>query len=146
VPASQSPVYSQLGSQTEYSLGVVLTWQIFDRFVTHQAVAQAAYRESNATTDSEDMKNQVQADVRLAYSNYKTARQLLRASKEGLVSSQKAYEVIGGRYEFGSANFIDLITSQTALLQAESAQAQALINFILQGEEVEFAVGQIPIN
>ena len=57
-----------------------------------------------------------------------------------------AYEVIEGRYQVGSATFIDLITSQTALLQAESARAQALIDFMLQGKTVEFAIGGIEHN
>jgi outer membrane protein len=143
VPASQTGLYNQLGSQIEYSVGLVLTWGIFDRFVTRQAVAQARAQASDAEIDAEDSHNQVLADVRLAYSSYKTALQQLRASKEGLEAAQKAYEVIEGRYEVGSANFIDLVTAQASLLQAESTRAQALTNFTLQGKALEFAIGEI---
>lgn len=146
VPPSQTPLYTQLGSQIEYSIGLYLTWTLFDRLVTQASVAQARATASNADIDAVDAKNQVQADVRLAYSNYKTALQQLRASREGLAAAQKAYDVIEGRYEVGSANFIDLITAQATLLQAESTRAQAQINFTLQGKAVEFSTGEMKVN
>ena len=145
VPPTQTPLDSQLRSQIEYSLGLVLTWTIFDRLVTHQAVVQAQARASDAQIDASDLRNQVLADVRLGFSNYKTAIQQLRTSKQGLAAAEKAFAVIEGRYEVGSANFIDLVTAQATLLQAESVQAQALTNFILQGKALEFATGEMPV-
>ncbi len=143
VPNSQSPLSTQWGSQTEYTLGIVLTWQIWDRYVTQLNVTQAQANQSNAEIDAQDSRNQVLADIRLAYSGYQTAASQLRASKQGLTAAQKAYEVIEGRYEFGSANFIDLITSQASLLEAESTRAQAQVNFLLQSKSVDFATGKI---
>ena len=146
VPAVQTGLESQLGSQIVYSAGIYLTWNIFDRFLTHQAVETARVKADNADLQAGDLKNQVQADVRQAYGNYKTALQQLRASKKGQVAAEKAYEVIEGRYEVGAANFIDLITAQATLLQAESTRAQALIDFTLQGKSLEFATGELKVD
>jgi len=146
VPPNQNPLYNQLANQVDYTVGIVLSWTIFDRFLTRQQVAQARADARNAEIDAQDLHNQVQADVRLAFSSYKTAIQQLKASKKGLESAQKAYEVIEGRYEVGSANFIDLVTAQSALLQAESARAQALIDFVLQGKTVEFSTGETKVD
>jgi outer membrane protein len=145
VPASQTGLYSQLGSQIDYSVGLVLTWTIFDRFSNQQDVAKARVQASNAQIDAQDIRNQVQADVRLAYNNYKTATQRLRSSRKGLEAARKAYEVIEGRYEVGSATFIDLITAQSTLLQAESTRAQALSDFTLQAKVLEFATGETQV-
>jgi outer membrane protein len=143
VPATQSTLGYQLGTQIDYTVGIFLTWSLFDRFLTHENVVKARVAADNADIDAQDFRNAVEGDVRQAFGSYETAIQQLLASKKGLVAAQKAYEVIEGRYEVGSASFIDLITAQAVLLQAESTRAQALIDFLLQGKTVEFAIGEI---
>jgi outer membrane protein len=145
VPPTQTPAFSQWGNQVEGAVGIVLSWTIFDRFVNRLAVEKADVTELNAKIDAQDFRNQVRADVRLAYSNYKTAAQQLVSSKKGLAAALKAYEVIEGRYEVGAANFLDLVTAQAVLLQSESARVLALTNFKLQGKTMEFALGSINV-
>jgi outer membrane protein len=144
VPASQNNLGYQLGHQINYTIGLVLTWNLFDRFLTYQNTVKARINADNQDLFSEDKKLQVESDVRNAFSSYQLAIQQLRASKKGLESAQKAYTVMEGRYKVGAANFIDLINSQAALVQAESARAQALIDFQLQSKTVEFALGVHP--
>lgn len=132
----------QVSNGINYAVTLNLTWTIFDRLVTHQNVEHARAQADNARIDAQDRRNQVEGEVREAYGDYKTATQQLRASKKGLEAAQKAYEVMEGRYEVGSASFIDLITVQAALVQAESARAQALIDFQLQSRNIEFAIGE----
>jgi outer membrane protein len=143
VPTSQTSLFSQLPNQTQFSAGVLLTWNLFDRLHTQQAVATARAADNNAQLDEQDFQNRVRADVRLAFGNYTTARQQLVSSQKGLEAATKAYEVIEGRYEVGAANFIDLVTVQTTLLQAQSARAQAVIDFLLQNKSVDYATGEI---
>jgi outer membrane protein len=142
VPASQSSLADQLPNQVEYAIGIYLTWNLFDRFLNRQSVAIARASAENAEIDATDAGNRVKAEIRRAYGNYKTALQQLSASKKGEMAAQKAYDVIEGRYEVGSANFIDLITVQATLLQAQVARAQAVIDFMLQGKGLEFAIGE----
>jgi outer membrane protein len=146
VPPTQSTLGYQLGTQIEYAVGVYLTWTIFDRFVTHENVVKARTAADNAEIDAQDFRNTVEGDVRQSFGDYQTSIAQLRASKKGLLASQKAYEVIEGRYEVGSAAFIELITAQATLLQAESTRAQALIDFMIQSKSVEFAIGELPVD
>ena len=113
--------------------------------MTHQNVSRAKANANNLETYAQDRKNQVEGDVRKSFGDYQLAIQQLRASKKGLEAAQKAYAVMEGRYKVGAASFIDLITVQAALVQAESARAQALIDFQLQGKSIEFAIGETPI-
>jgi outer membrane protein len=145
VPPSQNTLGYQLGTQIEYTVGLYLTWNIFDRFQTRENVAKARAVADNADIDAQDFKNQVQGDVRQAYGDYETSIAQLRSSRKGLTAAEKAYEVIEGRYEVGSAAFIDLVTAQATLLQAETARAQALIDFMLQSKTVEFATGELKV-
>jgi len=50
-----------------------------------------------------------------------------------------------GRYKVGSANFVDLMTAQSNLVQAESTRAKALINFKLQNWNIRYATGDLEI-
>ena len=144
-PAVQSNLAYQLGNQIDYTVTLNLSWTIFDRFITHQNVSQASAVAENLAIDAQDRRNQVEGDVRAAYGDYKTAKQQLISSKKGIDAAEKAFELMEGRYEVGSANFVDLITAQTVLVQAESARAQALINFKLQQKSIEFALGETPV-
>jgi outer membrane protein len=146
LPADQNSYSEQLKNQIDYSIGIYLTWTIFDRFVTHENVSQARVAAQDAQIDAEDRKNEVEGDVRQAYGNYVTSLQQLRASKKGMEAAQKAYEVMEGRYEVGGASFLDLLTSQAALVQAESARAQALIYFQLQNKTLDFALGTTSVD
>ena len=119
----------------------ISAWTPFDRLVTHENVVHARAIADDARIDAQDRRNQVEGEVRQAYGDYKTSIQKLRSSKKGLEAAQKAYEVMEGRYEVGSASFVDLVTVQAALVQAESARAESLIDFQLQGRSIEFAIG-----
>jgi outer membrane protein len=145
VPPSQTDLGTQLGQQVQYSVGLSLSWSLFDRFVTHLNTSRARAIADNSAIDAQDRKFQVEGDVRQAYGDYLTAVQQLRTSKKGQDAAQKAYEVMDGRYEVGSASFLDLITAQAVLVQAESNRAQALINFQLQDRKLAFAVGDLKV-
>ena len=141
VTGPQDTIRDQLGRQVNYAVGLNLTWSLFDRFITAQNVSRAKLAANNAKVDADDRKFQVEGEVRQAYSGYVTAVQQLRSSKKGLEAAQKAYEVMDGRYGVGAASFLDLVTTQTALVQAESTRAQAVLNYELQVRSLGVAVG-----
>lgn len=141
VPSFQDSLLSQLGNQLSYTVGLNLTWSIFEHWSTRAMVARARTNADNLEIDAVDRQKQVMLEVRQAFGDYRTALQQLDTTKAGLVAAIKAYEVVRGRYEVGSASFIDLITSQATLVQAEAARAQALIAFALQTRVMENVLG-----
>jgi len=143
VPASQDNMGNQLKDQIKYTYGINFTWEIFDRFVTYENRSELATTAYKLKLDDEDLKNQVISDARQAYSSYKLALQQLETSRKGLDAAQKAYEVMAGRYRLGSASFVDLITAQSTLVQAETSRAQALVNFKMGYWNVKYAIGDL---
>ena len=143
VPASQPELGSQLGKERSFSIGLTLTWSIFDRWMTVTNVERAAVNASNARLDYEDRQNQIVAEIRQAYGDYRGVQQQLESTKKGYLAAQKAFEVMQGRYQVGSATFVDLSTSQAALVQAEASRAQAVIAFALQTRTMQTALGTI---
>ena len=145
VPPGQPEMGNQLGRQIQYTVGIALTWNIFDRLVTAQNVGQTGVLADDADIDAQDKKLEVEGEVRQSFGDYKTAIEQLRASKKGLEAAEKAYEVMNGRYTVGAASFLDLITTQTTLVQAQSNRAQALINFQVEDKSLSFAIGTLSV-
>lgn len=146
IPASVGSIDDQLRHQVIYTVGLTLTWNIFDRWTTRVNTERARVNATNARLDSDDFQREVIAEVRQAWGDYRTVLQQLESSKKGLQAAQKAYEVVQGRYQVGSASFVDLTTAQAALVQAEASRAQALIAFALQTRAVETALGTVKVD
>ena len=142
VPALQQNMWSQLGSQVYFTVGLNLTWNIFDRWSSRTAVAKSRVDADNIRLDALDQKLLVESEVRQAQGDYETALQRLVSTRKGLESASKAFEVTNGRYEVGSASFVDLLSAQTSFVQAQSNRAQALIGFLLQEKTMSYALGQ----
>jgi len=141
VPSPQSSIPNQLGNGISYAIGLTLTWNLFDHFNTRLAEEQAEVAADNADIDYVDRQKKVAADVRQAEGDFQAAEDNLASANKGLTAAQKAFEVMEGRYEVGSANFIDLISAQAALQQAQSAKAQAVVGLVLQDRAFDFALG-----
>lgn len=141
VPADQPSVNDQLTHDVNTTVGVTLTWSLWDRWMTSVNVQRAKVNARNLGVDNDDRRLQVIAETRQAFGDYKAVLQQLESTKKGLLAAQKAYEVVQGRYQVGSSSFVDLTISQAALVQAEANRAQALIAFALQTRSLQTALG-----
>lgn len=137
-------MWDQLGEQTQGSLMLTLNWQIFDRFVTPNAVRRAKALNRNAEVDLDDQTKLVLAQVRQGYSDYRAALAQVRSTEVGVKSSQKAFEAINARYEVGSSNFLDVTITQASLFQTQLQNAQALVNLKLRSQALLFFTGKDP--
>jgi len=145
-PPAVLPNFSrQLREQTSYNLSLVLSWNIFDRFTRELQLQQAKINEKNAQLAFEELKLQIIGEVKQSLGDYNAAVLQLASSEKGLISAKQAYETVAKRYEVGSANFVELITQQAALVQAQSNRAQALFNFTFQKKILEYYLGTIDL-
>jgi len=145
-PPAVLPNFSrQLREQTSYNLSLVLSWNIFDRFTRELQLQQAKINEKNSKLAFEELKLQIIGEVKQAMGDYNAAVLQLASSEKGLISAKQAYETVAKRYEVGSANFVELITQQAALVQAQSNRAQALFNFTFQKKILEYFLGTIDL-
>jgi outer membrane protein len=138
---SQQPELPQLEDHWLYTLGLTMTWAVFDRGVVHSQVEHAAADAKSAALDRDDLRIQVEGEVRQACGDYHAATRRLQAAEEGLKAAKAAYESVDGRYSVGAASFIDLTTAQTQLAEAEESQAQAKTDVFLQAKLIDHYVG-----
>lgn len=142
LPSSQRALSEQLGDQTNYTVALTLSFNVFDRFLTRLNTARARLVANNAALDYDDTRNQVVADVRQVLADLGAARQQALATRQTVASAQKAYDTVSARYRVGASSFLDVLSAQAALTQAQAADAQATTAVQLQRKLLEYVTGQ----
>jgi outer membrane protein len=137
----QEPLGKALFGQVYGTVGLGLSWKIFDKFVTKSNVDAYEIYRSNAEIERDDLNVQINADIRQAFNDYISALQQRETAEKGLFAARQSYDVIEGRYSVGSASFIDLTNAQAILLQAEVSRTQALIKLSLQKRVIDYFAG-----
>ena len=135
------PLGQALFGQVYGTVGLGLSWKLFDKFVTKTNVDAYKIYRSNAEIDRDDLAVQISADIRQAFNDYVSALQQIETSEKGITAAQQSFEVIQGRYNVGSSNFIDLSNAQAVLLQAEVSRIQALVKLSLQKKVLDYFTG-----
>lgn len=141
LPSSQTNIFPQLGNQVVYTISLNLTWNIFDRFVTRLNIQQARIQSDNTRLQTEDLHIQVASEVKQVKLDYKLALEQVQAAHIGVRAANSAVQVIMGRFRVGSSSFIDLLAAQSALVQAQASEAQAVINLQLQKKFFGYYLG-----
>ena len=137
----QEPLGKALFGQVYGTVGLGMSWKVFDKFITRHNLESGRLYRSNAELARDDLSFQITADVRQAYNDYVAALQQIETANKGLIAARQAYDVIKGRYDIGSANYIEVTNAQAALLQAEVNKVQNLIKLSLQKKVIDYLVG-----
>jgi len=139
------PLSDQLGNSVGYSVGLNLSWSIFDGFQTRYNVQSAKINHLNQRLDFEDLKNNIVIDLQLAVNDYVSALSQIEKSKVSLTASRSAFEDIKRKYELGATGFVELSTARSALFNAQSSLSQATYNLALQKSVLDFTTGTISL-
>ena len=142
---SYPSVSDQLRNSIGYSVGLNLSWSIFDGFQTSYNVQSAKVNHLNQKFDYDDLKNNIALDLQQAANDYASALMQIETSKVSLTASSSAFEDIKRKYELGAAGFVELSTARASLFNARSNLSQATYNLALQKNVLDYATGTIPI-
>jgi outer membrane protein len=137
----QQSLGQSLFGQVYGTVGLGLSWKIFDKLLTKTNVDEYKIYRSNAQIDRDDLTYQISSDIREAFNDYVAALQSIETSNTGLVAAHQSFDVIQERYNVGSSNFIDLSNAQAVLLQAEVSRVQAIIKLSLQKKVIDYYLG-----
>ena len=105
-------------------------------------MAIARIYEHRASVLRDDLTVQISADIKEAYNDYLAAVQQIETSRHGLFAAQQAFEVVQGKYNVGTATFVELSNAQVVLLQAEVSKAQADVGLMLQKKIIDYYIGK----
>ncbi|MDO6414193.1 efflux transporter outer membrane subunit [Sphingomonas sp. BIUV-7] len=113
------------GSSFGGSLGPLLSWSFPNRAVARARIAEAGAAAEAASADFDGIVIEALRQTETALSAY--AREADRSATFALSrdDARRATEQAGRLYRFGRTNFIDVLSAQSALANAEAAFAQS---------------------
>ena len=125
------------------TVGVSLRVPVFDggRRDARRAESASQYRAEKVRTN--DLKEQIELDVRLALDGLQSADDEVKVAKEGLELSENELTQARRRYEAGVANSLEVTDAQTRLERARDNQTAALYSYNVARIDLAQAMGKV---
>jgi outer membrane protein TolC len=140
--------YGSSGSGLENALptrtyGISVKVPIFDggRRDARREESFSQYRAEQARTN--DLKAQIELDVRLAFDELKSAEDQVTVAKDGLGLAENELAQARRRYEGGVTNSIEVTDAQTRLERARDNQTAALYGYNVARIDLAQAMGKV---
>lgn len=113
------------GSADNYSVGAVLTLNLFSGLSSSAKVAEAQASRRQVQAFRRQMESQAFLEVRQAYTQASSAFQRIGVADQAVRQAEEALRIVADRYNGGLLTIVDLLTAEAALQQARTAQARA---------------------
>jgi outer membrane protein len=112
--------------QPQLSETLAVVWKLFDGGLTHGKVAQAQAEVGKAKINLQQLRNDVDLQVREAYFNYQAAQAAVGAADSGRIAAAESLRVTQLRYRSGVGTALDLQDALLAFTQTQVQYASAL--------------------
>lgn len=139
VPSSASPFE---GMVADVQLGAVLSINLFDTLRTHTAVEDARYQEQRALREVEQVRRQVDAEVRTARARVQRLIALGRSLEPLAVVAEENVQILQRRYGSGEAQVFEVIDAGLEWVDVERRRTEARAELTLASIELEMSVGE----
>jgi outer membrane protein len=129
------------GSADNYSVGAVVSLNIFSGLETSAKLseAQAGLRQVQALR--RQMQSQVALEVRQTYAHAASAFQRIDVARQMVVQAEESLRIVANRYAAGLLTIVDLLTAEITLQQARMTLAQALHDYSVGKTNLRLAAG-----
>lgn len=107
-------------------VAIQLNVPIFNGGLTRGRITVATSKQRQAELELNNIRYQVEQDVRLAFANLRTAEAQVRAADESLRLAERELEMARDRFQAGVGDNLEVVTAQVALANAREAQINAL--------------------
>lgn len=124
------------------AITATLNIPLYDGGATRDRVDEARLRTDNAKTILESDKSSVALDVRQSYLNLLTSARQIDAANSALQQAVAARQLAQIRYEGQVGLYLEVTDAQSALVQAETSQVNAVYDYLVARAQFENAVGR----
>ncbi len=118
------------------------SFPLFNGFVREAAVTQAKVTAEVATATSADTRRFVRAEAQRLLGSLHVAEQDIMLTRDAVRLAGEDLRVIQARYRAGIATILDVLTSQTALIQAELDLVSARFTYQVARASLEALLGR----
>jgi outer membrane protein TolC len=123
------------------TVGVSLSIPIFSGGQRYHAIKQVRVQADELDLQRENTERQLRIGIRQSLGTMDTAMRTYDASKEALVSAEKAYDIAVKSYQLGKSTLTDLNNTELVLTQSRLAVSQAIYNFVTAKAGLEQTLG-----
>lgn len=118
-----------------------VTIPLYDGGATRARVQEARLQSENASTVLDRTRKDVAMDVRRTYLNLVTAARQVGTANTALQQAVAARRLAQSRYENQVGLYLEITDSQSALVQAENNQVNAVYDYLIARAQYENALG-----
>lgn len=131
-----------LDGRTSWSVGLGVSYPIFNGFQREQAVVQASTAKTTAQARRDDAVRSVRSQAGQALGQLRLSEERITLAEQALETAREDLRVQQERYKLGSTTILELLTSQQAVVQAESDLVTARYNYQVARAELEALAGR----
>jgi outer membrane protein TolC len=114
---------SNLDDNSDWSVGLVLSFPMFDGGTKARNIRRANIDLNNARLGYEELKRQAELEVKSAHLSLENASKKIELTQRQVASARESYEAAMGRYKNGLAPITEVIDAEVTLTEGE-------VNFI----------------
>ncbi len=125
------------------SIGISLSWNIFDGFYRERNVAAAKINRNNAMAQLADERNYTMSTIQTAYLNIEQLKEQKSVAQENVDAANEDLKITQEKYNLGAATILDLLNAQVSLTTAQVSLISADFDLNLAIAKLENAMGQM---
>lgn len=138
--------YSAMGTglpaANNFNVGLVITWPIFNSFLTSHQVNESEFRQKAIQNELEDLRQRIVLQVKTAFLDWQASVQRINRAERTLAASRAELELAEKRYAAGLADIVELEDAQRNYTDDDAAYANALYGFSVAKAAVDQATGR----
>jgi outer membrane protein len=124
-----SAVGTGLPAANNFNIGVVITWPIFNSFLTTDQIAETKAQQRSVQYAIEDLQQRIILQVQTAFLDSQASLQRIERAQKALAASRAELELAEKRYEAGLANIVELEDAQRYYTYDDAEYASSLYGF-----------------
>jgi len=129
------------GENSNWSVGVAASWNVFDAGVTNSKVKEAKANEAKVIAGDKQTRDGIELEVRQAYLSMKEAEARMATSQVAVSQGTEGLKASEAKYYAGAGTNMDVIDAQMALTQANTNATQATYDYNVNRAKLEKANG-----
>lgn len=133
----------QLDAARGGSVGLSVSFPLFDGLSTRRAVERAAVEADNTRLAAEDARQQVALEVTRAVLDRRAAVAQLEAAQARVIASRQALDATEARYSAGVATQFEVTQARTDFVDATSGEVRARYTLMFQDRVLAYYSGDL---
>ena len=128
-------------ASNNFDVGVLITWPIFNGFLTDHEVAEAKLHQEAIRHGIEDIRQRIFLQVKSGFLDWQASLQRIHRAEQTVAASRAELDLAEKRYEAGLGNIIELTDAQRRFTEDEAGYINALAGFSIAKAALDRDVG-----